>query len=112
MVLKRVSKLGMNLFDQWGWFCRYGGEELVLVFRLETTMSEIASLLEAFRLAVEKLEWREPDLTVTISGGVAFSHSGLSAKELVELADSGVYQAKREGKTAFASPVSCQRPDG
>ncbi|MFM5687573.1 diguanylate cyclase, partial [Aeromonas caviae] len=50
VVLKRVSKLGMHLFDQWGWFCRYGGEELVLVFRLETPMSEIASLLEAFRL--------------------------------------------------------------
>ncbi|WED76973.1 sensor domain-containing diguanylate cyclase [Aeromonas allosaccharophila] len=104
VVLKRVSKLGMHLFDQWGWFCRYGGEELVLVFRLETPMSEIASLLEAFRLAVEKLEWREPGLTVTISGGVAFSHSGLSAKTLVELADSGVYQAKREGKNRICFP--------
>ncbi len=106
VVLKRVSKLGMQLFDQWGWFCRYGGEELVLVFRLETPMREIASLLETFRLAVEKLEWREPDLTVTISGGVAFSHSGLSAKALVELADSGVYQAKREGKNRICFPQS------
>ncbi|MFB2864393.1 diguanylate cyclase [Aeromonas sp. MdU4] len=106
VVLKRVSKLGMQLFDQWGWFCRYGGEELVLVFRLETQMSEIASLLETFRLAVEKLEWREPGLTVTISGGVAFSHSGLSAKALVELADSGVYQAKREGKNRICFPQS------
>ena len=98
VVLKRVSKLGMQLFDQWGWFCRYGGEELVLIFRLDTQMSEIVALLEAFRNAVEKLEWREQGLTVTISGGAAFSHSGLSAKELVALADSGVYQAKREGK--------------
>ncbi|MGY3852304.1 sensor domain-containing diguanylate cyclase [Aeromonas aquatilis] len=98
VVLKRVSKLGMQLFDQWGWFCRYGGEELVLIFRLDTQMSEIVVLLEAFRNAVEKLEWREQGLTVTISGGAAISHSGLSAKELVELADKGVYQAKREGK--------------
>ncbi|WP_234920059.1 GGDEF domain-containing protein, partial [Aeromonas veronii] len=51
-----------------------------------------------------QLEWREPDLTITISGGVAFSRSGLSAKELVELADKGVYQAKREGKNRICFP--------
>ncbi|MGL5709156.1 MAG: sensor domain-containing diguanylate cyclase [Aeromonas sp.] len=106
MVLKRVSKLGMSLFHEWGWFCRYGGEELVLIFRLETQMNEMASLLEVFRLAVENLEWREPSLTVTISCGVAFSHSGLSAKALVELADRGVYQAKREGKNRICFPQS------
>jgi diguanylate cyclase (GGDEF)-like protein len=106
VVLKRVSKLGLNLFHDWGWFCRYGGEELVLIFRLEMKMVEVASLLETFRLAVEQLEWREPGLTITISGGVAFSHSGLSAKELVELADSGVYQAKREGKNRLCFPQS------
>lgn len=104
VVLKRVSKLGMNLFHDWGWFCRYGGEELVLIFRLEMKMNEVASLLETFRIAVEQLEWREPDLSITISGGVAISHSGLSAKELVELADSGVYQAKREGKNRLCFP--------
>lgn len=106
VVLKRVSKLGMNLFHDWGWFCRYGGEELVLIFRLEMKMNEVASLLETFRLAVEQLEWREPDLSITISGGAAFSHSGLSAKELVELADKGVYQAKREGKNRICFPQS------
>ena len=104
VVLKRVSKLGMSLFHEWGWFCRYGGEELALIFRLEMPIHEIASLLETFRLAVEKLEWREPGLTVTISGGAAFSHSGLSAQELVALADSGVYQAKREGKNRICFP--------
>lgn len=106
VVLKRVSKLGMNLFHDWGWFCRYGGEELVLIFRLEMKINEVASLLETFRLAVEQLEWREPDLSITISGGAAFSHSGLSAKELVELADKGVYQAKREGKNRICFPQS------
>ncbi|HHQ4520574.1 diguanylate cyclase [Aeromonas veronii] len=104
IVLRRVSKLGMKMFDQWGWFCRYGGEELVLILRLEMQMNEVASLLESFRLAVTQLEWREPELTITLSGGVALSHSGLSAKELIELADSGVYQAKREGKNRICFP--------
>ena len=67
-------------------------------------MNEVASLLESFRLAVTQLEWREPELTITLSGGVALSHSGLSAKELIELADSGVYQAKREGKNRICFP--------
>lgn len=105
VVLKRVSKLGMNLFHEWGWFCRYGGEELVLIFRYGEEQPMLPSLLEAFRLGVEQLEWREPDLTITISGGVAFSRSGLSAKELVELADKGVYQAKREGKNRICFPL-------
>ncbi|WP_421230863.1 sensor domain-containing diguanylate cyclase [Aeromonas sp. 603079] len=104
IVLKRVSKLGMKMFDQWGWLCRYGGEELVLILRLEMQMSEATSLLESFRLAVTQLEWREPELTITLSGGVALSHSGLSTKELIELADSGVYQAKREGKNRICFP--------
>lgn len=109
VVLKRVSKLGISLFHEWGWFCRYGGEELALIFRLEMPIHEIASLLETFRLAVEKLEWRELGLTVTISGGAAFSHSGLSAKELVALADSGVYQAKREGKNRICFPQKSEQ---
>ncbi|MGL4251895.1 MAG: sensor domain-containing diguanylate cyclase [Aeromonas sp.] len=109
VVLKRVSKLGMSLFHEWGWFCRYGGEELVLIFRLEMSTDDMLGLLEAFRLAVEKLEWREPGLTVTLSGGAALGHSGLSAKELVALADSGVYQAKREGKNRICFPQRSDR---
>jgi diguanylate cyclase (GGDEF)-like protein len=104
VVLKRVSKLGMSLFHEWGWFCRYGGEELVLIFRYGAEQQVLPALLEAFRLGVEQLEWREPGLTITVSGGVAFSRHGLSAKELVELADKEVYRAKREGKNRICFP--------
>ncbi|QWL67608.1 diguanylate cyclase [Aeromonas jandaei] len=104
VVLKRVGKLGMRLFHDWGWFCRYGGEELVLIFRYGEDQPMLPSLLETFRIGVEQLEWREVDLTITISGGVAFSKPGMSGKDLIELADNAVYRAKREGKNRICFP--------
>ena len=106
VVLKRVSKLGMHLFHDRGWFCRYGGEELALIFRYDKDQPVLPSLLETFRLGVEQLEWRELALTITICGGVAFSKPGMSFKELLALADNGVYRAKREGKNRIIFPQS------
>ncbi|MFQ2223859.1 diguanylate cyclase [Aeromonas enteropelogenes] len=106
VVLRRVSKLGLSLFHEWGWFCRYGGEELVLIFRLDEHTDVFASLLEAFRHGVELLEWREPELRITLSGGVAISHTGVSARALVEQADNEVYRAKREGKNRVCFPLA------
>lgn len=113
VVLKRVSKIGMHLFHEWGWFCRYGGEELVLIFRYGEEQLVLPSLLEAFRLGVAGLEWREPGLTVTVSGGVAFNRNGMSAKELLAQADKEVYRAKREGKNRICFPgvSSSQEPN-
>ena len=106
VVLKRVSKLGMHLFHDQGWFCRYGGEELALIFRYDKDQPVLPSLLETFRLGVEQLEWRELAFTITICGGVAFSKPGMSFKELLALADNGVYRAKREGKNRIIFPQS------
>ncbi|PJG59241.1 sensor domain-containing diguanylate cyclase [Aeromonas cavernicola] len=105
IVLKRVSKLGLTLFHEWGWFCRYGGEELVLIFHHDAQSTDmLTSLLEAFRHGVEQLEWREPNLRITVSGGVALGSEHLNARVLVEQADSAVYQAKREGKNRIIFP--------
>ncbi|MGL5598003.1 MAG: sensor domain-containing diguanylate cyclase [Aeromonas sp.] len=104
VVLERVSTLGMKLFDEWGWFCRYGGEELALIFRLDTSPDLFSSLLEAFRVGVEQQEWREPGLVATISGGVAFCSGELTAKALIARADNELYRAKREGKNRICFP--------
>ncbi len=104
-VLKRVAKLGNSIFYEHGWFCRYGGEELAVLFEVGSGNLAI-SLLEALRHGVEHLDWREDALRVTLSGGVAVSKKDISAKELINAADIQVYNAKRDGKNRIYECIS------
>lgn len=104
-VLKRVAKLGNSIFYEHGWFCRYGGEELAVLFEVGSGNLAI-SLLEALRHGVEHLDWREDALRVTLSGGVAVSKKDISAKDLINAADILVYKAKRDGKNRIYECIS------
>ncbi|EHK5440942.1 sensor domain-containing diguanylate cyclase [Aeromonas hydrophila] len=97
VVLKRVSKLGMRLLGDHGWVCRYGGEELVVLL-VNPDINFCQMLLEQFRKGVESLDWREPELRITFSGGLVASQAGMDGKTLLEIADAEVYRAKRDGK--------------
>ncbi|MGL5812670.1 MAG: sensor domain-containing diguanylate cyclase [Aeromonas sp.] len=97
VVLRRVGKLGAQLLGDHGWVCRYGGEELtVLLINPDTGFCQM--LLEQFRIGVASLEWREPGLKITFSGGLVASTPGLDAKALMTIVDMEVYRAKRDGK--------------
>ena len=97
VVLKRVAALGNQLLGDHGWVCRYGGEEL-MVLLVKSDVHFCLMLLEQFRLGVTSLDWREPGLRLTFSGGLVASASGLDAKGLLEIVDAEVYRAKRDGK--------------
>ncbi|TNI95672.1 hypothetical protein CF114_15760 [Aeromonas veronii] len=92
-------------FYEHGWFCRYGGEELAVLFEVGSGNLAI-SLLEALRHCVEHLDWREDALRVTLSGGVAVSKKDIRAKELINAADIQVYNAKRDGKNRIYECIS------
>ncbi len=47
---------------------------------------------------MESLDWREPELRITFSGGLVASQAGMDGKTLLEIADAEVYRAKRDGK--------------
>lgn len=97
VVLKRVSRLGMQLLGDHGWVCRYGGEELV-VLMANPDIHFCQMLLEQFRKGVESLDWREPGLKITFSGGLVASGEIAHGKTLLAVADAEVYHAKRDGK--------------
>jgi diguanylate cyclase (GGDEF)-like protein len=97
VVLKRVAQLARLLLGDHGWVCRYGGEELV-VLMVNPDPHFCLLLLEQFRKAVESLDWREPGLKITLSGGLVASHGVTLGKTLLEVADAEVYRAKRDGK--------------
>jgi len=75
--------------------CRYGGEEFAVILPL-TDVHEAGVIANRLN---EKLVERLPDgRTVTVSIGVASCDKSGTYRELVEKADSALYQAKRSGK--------------
>ncbi|MFH1731791.1 MAG: diguanylate cyclase [Planctomycetota bacterium] len=78
---------------------RYGGEEFAVVC-VESDAEDAASLAERCRERIE--EERVPlaaeDIQVTASFGVSDSGGAASQDELVEAADTALYEAKRAGR--------------
>jgi diguanylate cyclase (GGDEF)-like protein len=83
---------------------RYGGEEFAIV--LSGVTPERALLIcERLRKSVEEYDWQSiaPNLTVTISLGLAWDTTVISHEKLLSLADAKMYQAKRSGKNRVCS---------
>lgn len=79
---------------------RYGGEEFCALIS-ETDLSGAIEIAERLRLSVAARPFltRRADIRVTISLGVAaLDRSCQNLMELIDLADRGLYRAKRSGK--------------
>jgi diguanylate cyclase (GGDEF)-like protein len=78
---------------------RYGGEEFVVLLP-DTSLVLAAEIAGRIRAAVEAFAWQElhPDLSVTVSLGVAERQTLSSPEQLLSLADSRLYTAKRQGR--------------
>lgn len=88
-----------------GAFCaRYGGEEFALVLP-GRDLAEAVRLCEAARERIARHPWHElhPDLTVTVSIGVAHSDGRpTDVERLIGAADAHLYTAKQSGRNAVA----------
>ncbi len=87
-ILKRIRKMD--------YFCRYGGDEFVIVF---PGVSQEQAAKVVSRLA-EKMETEETNLKgMRVSAGIAsFPESARNADEILEYADRALYVAKKRGK--------------
>jgi diguanylate cyclase (GGDEF)-like protein len=84
---------------------RYGGEEFALVMP-ETDLAGALKTAERIRERVAQARFRTEhgELKVTISIGVAtFPQDGRAKAQLVEVADGGLYHAKRNGRNQTVS---------
>ncbi len=81
--------------------CRYGGEEFAVILP-DTSLDKALSLCERFRKRVKEHEftYEELALHITTSIGVAARSAGdeITGRQLVDLADKALYQAKSQGR--------------
>lgn len=100
IVLREVAlRLQTSLRNQVDWVARYGGEEFLLVMpetaahdALETSM-RLAEFVRSTPVLAQGLA-----LQVTASFGIAQLREGESLADLLQRADSMVYQAKADGR--------------
>lgn len=100
-VLKGFAELVMEKKRDSDIFCRYGGEEFVLMLP-NTTANEAYKEVERLRQLMEKKvffsEGKQP-FSVTYSGGIAqVDEESAHPKKLLELADRALYEAKKSGR--------------
>jgi len=113
-VLTRFARLLREVAPPDALIGRYGGEEFCLLLRAEAFD---AGRLHAQRIcdAVRALRFGpdEPDLSVTVSIGVAGSPDGATLEELLIAADRRLYQAKASGRDRVVSAdLAGARHDG
>lgn len=95
-VLRRISALGQELLGGSATLCRYGGEELAVIFE-QGTLEDAEWQVERWRLGVSELKWQEENLSVTFSGGIG-ADEGRGVDQLLEAVDQALYRAKQDGR--------------
>ncbi len=99
LVLKALAKLLSTALRSADILARYGGEEFVILMP-ETRLDSAVLACERLRKLVESYTWSDihPDLSITISIGVAADLSLADYNAQLDLADAKLYEAKRTGR--------------
>lgn len=101
IVLKKISQIIVGIINENDLLGRYGGEEYLLILP-QTSINKAVALAERIRNKIESYRWEKPEMTMTISGGVA-EYSGQSESILLREADNYLYQAKAKGRNLIIS---------
>lgn len=81
---------------------RWGGEEFLIILP-QIPLKQAHKIAEKIRLAVAKNSCPEPQISFTISLGVAtFPHHGNTPEKLIARADKALYEAKSNGRNQVA----------
>lgn len=96
-VLKIVSEVVENSLREGDTACRWGGEEIAVLLLGANEKDAIAKANE-IREEISKLKFSVPELSITISAGVASSEKDINLLGLIERADQALYKAKETGR--------------
>lgn len=92
-VATSVKRIQNNLIECY----RYGGEEIVLLFK-DHQLNEAFTIVDELRKNLSDKEWRESGLCVTFSSGLCCVEEHASLGAAMEYADELLYVAKKTGK--------------
>lgn len=101
--LKSLSNLAKECIRESDSLGRYGGDEFLIVLP-KASLSTAITIGERFRALVDKKT--QPHFTVSI-GLATYPDDGNTLKELLDIADKGLYLSKEKGRNA----VSYHNPD-
>jgi len=98
-VLRVFAKMGYRGLRDSDAFGRYGGEEFMLILG-GTPPAAAQAAVDRLRNKVAARDWSEfaPDLSVTVSAGLAGYRPGETLSQLLSRADGALYEAKRAGR--------------
>ncbi|ACK71915.1 diguanylate cyclase with PAS/PAC and GAF sensors [Gloeothece citriformis PCC 7424] len=101
LVLQEVSNFLMINVRSGDIACRYGGEEFLLILP-EASLTDSQQRAEQIRQGIKQLDFKRYDQSfrsVTVSVGVAsFPDHGTNNDQLIQAADTALYQAKKQGR--------------
>ncbi len=96
-VLKTLAQEIRKKLREEDTFCRYGGEEFVILFN-DTLADAAFQAAEKIRLHVMELIWPFSERKITISCGVSQYIPEESSKDLIRRVDCALYYAKNHGR--------------
>lgn len=100
-ILKNMAKICKNNVRATDLFCRWGGEEFVLLM-VETELDVATDVCENLRLGIEKIDFdRLPKITVSF--GVTQINGEDTKESIFSRADEALYEAKQTGRNKVVS---------
>ncbi|MBP7461657.1 MAG: diguanylate cyclase [Candidatus Delongbacteria bacterium] len=96
-VLKRITAKVQEHLRAEDVFCRYGGEEFIIVLS-DVGKNEAYQVSEKIRKLVEELQWDFSPDPITVSCGVTEYQSRETQDAMIKRADEALYKAKAQGR--------------
>ena len=104
-VLRAFAQLIKTFIRKSDTFCRYGGEEFVLLLT-DTTISNAHIIVDNIREEIAKTDFELCDkltLKINVSAGISECRPGDDMKSCLEQADEKLYRAKQAGRNQVIS---------
>jgi len=108
-VLKIIVDIVSNILRDTDIFSRYGGEEFCICLP-KTNMSKATAIAERIKKRLESSPLQCINAIETVSGGIVKLNTNETLEELIQRADTLMYQAKNSGRNCFV--VDSDNNDG
>lgn len=98
-VLKVIAETLNDSIRETDFLARFGGEEFILLLP-GTELESTRQVAEKLRVSIEQtpFHFRDTNVTITVSGGIAQLNKDETSNSLFERADKALYKAKENGR--------------